>query len=155
FCREEIARGSENTVQLFLLVPLAAADGRGILRSAFRCAPLGRLFHVEPALSRESVRSFDIATTWPIALHCQSRPSLVQPACRLTRNIKMSVVINEQNHKRCVRKALPKKGGSGAMAARTGEQFLKGLSGKREIWLGSDKVTDIASHPAFAGAARG
>lgn len=41
------------------------------------------------------------------------------------------------------------------MAARTGEEFLKGLRGKREIWLGSEKVTDIVDHPAFAGAARG
>jgi 4-hydroxyphenylacetate 3-monooxygenase len=41
------------------------------------------------------------------------------------------------------------------MSARTGEEFLKGLRGKREIWLGSEKVTDVVDHPAFAGAARG
>lgn len=41
------------------------------------------------------------------------------------------------------------------MPARTGEEFLKGLRGNREIWLGSEKVTDIVDHPAFAGAARG
>jgi len=39
------------------------------------------------------------------------------------------------------------------MAARTGREFLDGLSKPREIWVGDDKVTDIVSHPAFAGAA--
>ena len=41
------------------------------------------------------------------------------------------------------------------MPARTGEEFLKGLKGSREIWLGAERVTDIVDHPAFAGAARG
>lgn len=41
------------------------------------------------------------------------------------------------------------------MAARTGEQFLQGLKSGREIWVGSDKVGDIADYPAFSGAARG
>ncbi len=41
------------------------------------------------------------------------------------------------------------------MPARTGEQFLRGLKDKREIWIGSERVDDVASHPAFAGAARG
>ena len=27
------------------------------------------------------------------------------------------------------------------MAARTGEQFLRGLSGKRDLWVGGDKVS--------------
>jgi 4-hydroxyphenylacetate 3-monooxygenase len=40
------------------------------------------------------------------------------------------------------------------MGARTGREFLKGLSKPREIWVGDDKVSDIASHPAFAGAAK-
>jgi 4-hydroxyphenylacetate 3-monooxygenase oxygenase component len=39
------------------------------------------------------------------------------------------------------------------MAARTGRDFLAGLSRPRELWVGNDKVTDIVSHPAFAGAA--
>ena len=39
------------------------------------------------------------------------------------------------------------------MPARTGKQFMNGLRETREIWVGRDKVTDIASHPAFAGAA--
>ncbi|HYL60705.1 MAG TPA: 4-hydroxyphenylacetate 3-hydroxylase N-terminal domain-containing protein [Candidatus Acidoferrales bacterium] len=40
------------------------------------------------------------------------------------------------------------------MAARTGSEFLAGLKKPREIWVGSDKVTDVAAHPAFAGAAQ-
>ncbi len=39
------------------------------------------------------------------------------------------------------------------MPARTGQQFLNGLREPREIWVGDDKVADIAGHPAFAGAA--
>ena len=39
--------------------------------------------------------------------------------------------------------------------ARTGEQYLAGLAGdEREIWLEGEKVTDPASHPKLAGAAR-
>lgn len=41
------------------------------------------------------------------------------------------------------------------MPARTGAQFLQGLKGAREIWVDSEKVTDVTEHPAFAGAARG
>lgn len=41
------------------------------------------------------------------------------------------------------------------MSARTGEQFLDGLKSGREIWIGSDKVEDVAGYPEFAGAARG
>ncbi|HCX68414.1 4-hydroxyphenylacetate 3-hydroxylase N-terminal domain-containing protein [Parvibaculum sp.] len=41
------------------------------------------------------------------------------------------------------------------MAARTGEEFLKGLKGKRDIWVGTDKVEDVVDHPAFSGAAHG
>ena len=40
------------------------------------------------------------------------------------------------------------------MAARTGEQFLKGLRDDRELWVGGERVRDVAEHPAFAGAAR-
>ena len=39
------------------------------------------------------------------------------------------------------------------MGARTGSEFLAGLKKPRDIWVGSDKVTDVGSHPAFAGAA--
>ena len=41
-----------------------------------------------------------------------------------------------------------------SMAARTGEQFLKGLRDDRAIWVGSERVRDVADHPAFSGAAR-
>ena len=40
------------------------------------------------------------------------------------------------------------------MAARTGTQFLAGLKSPRDIWVGDEKVDDVASHPAFAGGAR-
>lgn len=40
------------------------------------------------------------------------------------------------------------------MAARTGEQFLKGLRDDRALWVGSERVRDVANHPAFSGAAR-
>jgi 4-hydroxyphenylacetate 3-monooxygenase len=39
------------------------------------------------------------------------------------------------------------------MAARTGKEFLAGLSRRREVWVGDDRVDQVASHPAFAGAA--
>ena len=39
------------------------------------------------------------------------------------------------------------------MPARTGAEYLNGLKTPRHIWVGDDKVADIASHPAFAGAA--
>src|SRR5947209_701839 len=42
----------------------------------------------------------------------------------------------------------------GDMAARTGEQFLRGLAGKRDLWVGGDKVLSVVDHPALAGAAR-
>ncbi|HAK62382.1 MAG TPA: 4-hydroxyphenylacetate 3-hydroxylase [Alphaproteobacteria bacterium] len=41
------------------------------------------------------------------------------------------------------------------MPARTGAAFLRGLKDGREIWAGSEKVSDVAAHPAFAGAAQG
>jgi 4-hydroxyphenylacetate 3-monooxygenase len=40
------------------------------------------------------------------------------------------------------------------MAARTGEQFLRGLAGRRDLWVGGDKVSSIVDHPALSGAAR-
>jgi 4-hydroxyphenylacetate 3-monooxygenase oxygenase component len=41
------------------------------------------------------------------------------------------------------------------MAARTGEQYLKGLKAHhRELWIGSEQVEDVTEHPATAGAAR-
>ncbi len=39
------------------------------------------------------------------------------------------------------------------MSARTGKQFLEGLKPPRSIWVGTEKVTDVTSHPAFAGGA--
>jgi 4-hydroxyphenylacetate 3-monooxygenase len=39
------------------------------------------------------------------------------------------------------------------MAARTGEQFLRGLVDSREIWVGSDKVSSPVDHPSLRGAA--
>lgn len=40
------------------------------------------------------------------------------------------------------------------MPARTGAEFLRGLKGGREIWVGSERVSSPAEHPAFAGAAQ-
>src|SRR6266852_8155288 len=40
------------------------------------------------------------------------------------------------------------------MAARTGKEFLAGLRTPREVWVNGEKVSDVVSHPAFAGAAR-
>jgi 4-hydroxyphenylacetate 3-monooxygenase oxygenase component len=40
------------------------------------------------------------------------------------------------------------------MAARTGEQFLRGLAGRRDLWVGGDKVCSVVDHPALSGAAR-
>ena len=45
-------------------------------------------------------------------------------------------------------------GGAIAMPARTGEDFLRGLKDDRRVWVGDDRVSDVAGHPAFAGAAR-
>jgi 4-hydroxyphenylacetate 3-monooxygenase len=40
------------------------------------------------------------------------------------------------------------------MAARTGEEFLKGLRARnREIWLGDERVDDVTTHPQLEGAA--
>ena len=39
------------------------------------------------------------------------------------------------------------------MAARTGSEFLRGLKDEREIWIGAERVRDVADHPAFTGAA--
>jgi len=39
------------------------------------------------------------------------------------------------------------------MPARTGEQFLKGLRGDREVWVDGDRVSDVVDHPALSGAA--
>ncbi len=33
------------------------------------------------------------------------------------------------------------------MAARTGEQFLRGLAGRRDLWVGGDKVSSVVDHP--------
>src|SRR5216684_74187 len=40
------------------------------------------------------------------------------------------------------------------MPARTGKEFLQGLKDDRQIWVGGERVRDVAAHPAFAGAAR-
>lgn len=39
------------------------------------------------------------------------------------------------------------------MGARTGKEFLEGLKDDREIWLAGERVDDVTSHAAFAGAA--
>ena len=39
------------------------------------------------------------------------------------------------------------------MPARTGAEFLRGLRDNREVWLGAEKITDPAEHPALRGAA--
>ena len=41
------------------------------------------------------------------------------------------------------------------MAARSGTEFLRGLKDEREIWIGDERVRDVAGHPAFSGAAQG
>lgn len=42
------------------------------------------------------------------------------------------------------------------MPARTGAQYLEGLRRQpRELWLGSEKISDVTEHPALAGAAHG
>jgi 4-hydroxyphenylacetate 3-monooxygenase len=41
------------------------------------------------------------------------------------------------------------------MGARTGEQFLDGLRRtKRTVWVGDERIDDVTTHPALAGAAR-
>lgn len=41
------------------------------------------------------------------------------------------------------------------MGARVGEEFLKGLAGRRnDLWVGDERVDNVVEHPAFAGAAR-
>ncbi len=40
------------------------------------------------------------------------------------------------------------------MPARTGEQFLRGLRGARDIWVDGARVEDVVDHPALSGAAR-
>ncbi len=40
------------------------------------------------------------------------------------------------------------------MAARTGEQFLRGLKDSRELWVGGERVRSIVDHPALKGAAQ-
>ena len=40
------------------------------------------------------------------------------------------------------------------MAARTGQQFLRGLAEPRELFVEDERVTDIVDHPALAGAAQ-
>jgi 4-hydroxyphenylacetate 3-monooxygenase len=37
--------------------------------------------------------------------------------------------------------------------ARTGEQFLKGLRGPREVWVDGERVRDVVDHPKLTGAA--
>ena len=39
------------------------------------------------------------------------------------------------------------------MPARTGKEFLKSLRDDRQIWVGDERVRDVAGHPALAGAA--
>ena len=40
------------------------------------------------------------------------------------------------------------------MGARTGKEFLDGLTDAREIWLDGQRVEDVTTHPALAGAAQ-
>ena len=42
------------------------------------------------------------------------------------------------------------------MGARTGAEYVDGLRGDgREVWLGGERVRDVAGHPAFRGSVRG
>ena len=40
------------------------------------------------------------------------------------------------------------------MAARSGAEFLAGLKSPRAVWVNGEKVSDVVTHPAFAGAAK-
>jgi len=40
------------------------------------------------------------------------------------------------------------------MPARTGEQFLKGLRGSREVWVDGERIKDVVDHPKLRGAAQ-
>src|SRR5262249_11242572 len=40
------------------------------------------------------------------------------------------------------------------MPARTGDQFLKGLRGTREVWVDGERIKDVVDHPKLRGAAR-
>ena len=51
-------------------------------------------------------------------------------------------------------RAAVKDGESRCRLARA-RNLLRGLKDDREIWVGDDRVTDVVSHPAFAGAAKG
>ena len=37
------------------------------------------------------------------------------------------------------------------MTAGTGAQYLTGLRHDREVWIGAERITDVTSHPTFAG----
>jgi 4-hydroxyphenylacetate 3-monooxygenase oxygenase component len=39
------------------------------------------------------------------------------------------------------------------MPARTGKEYLAGLGSERCVWVGNERVADVTTHPAFAGAA--
>jgi 4-hydroxyphenylacetate 3-monooxygenase oxygenase component len=39
------------------------------------------------------------------------------------------------------------------MPARTGEQFLKGLAGRRAVWVDGERIADVVDHPKLRGAA--
>jgi aromatic ring hydroxylase len=39
------------------------------------------------------------------------------------------------------------------MPARTGEQFLNGLRGPREVWVDGERTSDVVDHPKLRGAA--
>src|SRR4029450_12715816 len=39
------------------------------------------------------------------------------------------------------------------MPARTGEQYLKGLRGPREVWVDGERISDVVDHPKLRGAA--
>ena len=41
------------------------------------------------------------------------------------------------------------------MPARTGEQYIEGLrASAKDLWIAGERVSDVTSHPAFAGCAR-
>src|SRR5499427_6545585 len=40
------------------------------------------------------------------------------------------------------------------MPARTGDQFLKGLRGTREVWVDGERIKDVVDHPKLRGAAQ-
>ncbi len=40
------------------------------------------------------------------------------------------------------------------MALRTGQEYIEGLRDPREVWIGSEPVADVTTHPNFKNSVR-